>query len=164
MNAPARHSLSLSDGNISYLEWPADGPVLHFAHATGFNAETYVPLLAPLSDDLRILASDARGHGLTGLPTAPGMARDWAIYREDLARFLEATTNGPVVLAGHSMGATVSAMIAARFPDRVSGLILIEPVLIPHFLRLLRWIPFRPRASIWPPARSGGAMSSPHPI
>jgi pimeloyl-ACP methyl ester carboxylesterase len=72
------------------------------------------------------------------------MARDWDIYRKDLAAFLEATINGPVLLAGHSMGAVTSAMIAAQWPERVAGLILIEPVLMPDILRLLRWIPFRP--------------------
>jgi pimeloyl-ACP methyl ester carboxylesterase len=103
-----------------------------------------VPLLTPLSDRLRIMASDARGHGFTQLPTTPGMARGWNIYREDLAKFLGATTTAPAILAGHSMGATVSAMIAAAFPERVKGLVLIEPVLMPGILRLLSWIPFRP--------------------
>lgn len=161
MNAPARRILPLSDGNISYLEWEGSGPTFHFAHATGFNAETYVPLLAPLADKLRILASDARGHGFTTLPTGPGVARNWAIYREDLAKFLAATTKAPAILAGHSMGATVSAMIAAAFPDRVKALILIEPVLMPNILRLLNWIPFVRPASILPPVPNAAARRSP---
>ncbi len=144
MREPARHTLSLSDGNISYLEWAGAGPTLHFAHATGFNAETYVPLLAPLSAHMRILASDARGHGFTTLHTAPRMARDWKIFQHDLAHFLNATANGPVILAGHSMGAIVSAMIAALWPGRVKGLLLLEPVLIPKVVHLMRWIPLRP--------------------
>jgi pimeloyl-ACP methyl ester carboxylesterase len=41
------------------------------------------------------------------------------------------------------MGAVVSAMFAAKFPERVAGLILIEPVLVPKSVRLLRWLPFR---------------------
>jgi pimeloyl-ACP methyl ester carboxylesterase len=144
MSPPSRHALALADGNVSYLEWPEDGPTLHFAHATGFNAQTYEPLLTPLAGRMRVLASDARGHGFSTLPAGPGMARDWKIYRDDLAKFLEATANGPAILAGHSMGATVSAMIAAALPDRVSGLVLIEPVLMPNILRLVSWIPFRP--------------------
>ncbi|HVP83094.1 MAG TPA: alpha/beta hydrolase [Rhizomicrobium sp.] len=144
MSHPSRRSLTLSDGNISYLAWDGDGPTLHFAHATGFNAETYAPLLTPLSEHMRILASDARGHGFTTLPTVPGSARDWKIFGRDLGQFLDATTDGQVVLAGHSMGAVVSAMIAARWPDRVKGLILLEPVLVPNILHLVRWIPFRP--------------------
>jgi pimeloyl-ACP methyl ester carboxylesterase len=143
MIQPARQSLTLPDGTISYIEG-GEGPALHFAHATGFNAGTYAPLLAPLSEGLRILASDARGHGFTTLPTGPGLARDWTVYRDDLVKFLEATVNGPVLLAGHSMGAVSSAMIAAEFPELVAGLILIEPVLVPNIMRLLRRMPFRP--------------------
>lgn len=144
MSQPERHTLALSDGNISYLEWTGGGPTLHFAHATGFNAETYAPLLTPLSARMRILASDARGHGFSTLRTAPRLARDWKIFRADLARFLEAAAAGPVILAGHSMGATVSAMIAALWPDRVKGLILLEPVLVPKILHFVRWVPLRP--------------------
>jgi pimeloyl-ACP methyl ester carboxylesterase len=144
MSKPARHTLSLSDGNISYLEWAGDRPMLHFAHATGFNAETYAPLLTPLSKRMHILASDARGHGFTTLRTAPRMAQDWKIFRQDLARFLDATAKGPVVLAGHSMGAIVSAKLAVLWPERVKGLILLEPVLVPKVLHLVRWIPLRP--------------------
>jgi pimeloyl-ACP methyl ester carboxylesterase len=40
----------------------------------------------------------------------------------------------PLVLAGHSMGATASTMLAALRPDIVRGLILIEPVFIPTLL------------------------------
>lgn len=144
MNQYSRHTFSLSDGNISYLEWRGNGPTLHFAHATGFNAETYAPLLTGLSDRMHILASDARGHGFTTLPTVPGTASDWDIFRRDLAKFLDAVAHGPVILAGHSMGAVVSAMIAAQWPDRVRGLVLIEPVLVPKVPHLLRWIPLCP--------------------
>jgi pimeloyl-ACP methyl ester carboxylesterase len=144
MSPPVRRTLPLSDGKISYLAWEGEGPRLHFAHATGFNAETYEPLLTPLSERMSVLASDARGHGFTTLPTAPGSARDWLIFQRDLAQFLDASAKEPIVLAGHSMGATVSAMLAARWPDRVKGLILLEPVLMPRILHLVRWIPLRP--------------------
>jgi len=144
MSQPTRRTLPLSDGNISYLAWEGDRPSLHFAHATGFNAETYAPLLTQLSGRMRILASDARGHGFSTLPTVPGSARDWKIFARDLGQFLDASAKGPVVLAGHSMGAIISAMIAARWPERVKGLVLLEPVLVPRVLRLVSWIPFRP--------------------
>jgi pimeloyl-ACP methyl ester carboxylesterase len=144
MSPAIRQTLSLSEGNISYLEWPGEGPALHFAHATGFNAETYAPLLTPLSARMRILASDARGHGFTTLRTAPRLAQDWKIFRQDLGHFLDATVKGPIILAGHSMGAIVSAMIAALWPDRVKGLLLLEPVLMPRSLHLMRWVPLRP--------------------
>ena len=41
---------------MSTLEWENDGPALHFAHANGFNAQTYQSLLQPLSGRFHIHA------------------------------------------------------------------------------------------------------------
>ena len=109
------------------LAWDADAPPLHFAHANGFNAQTYRGLLEPLGGAFRIVASDARGHGFTTLPTTPGTAQGWTIFRDDLDRVVP----DGVILAGHSLGATASLMLAALKPEKVRALVLIEPVLVP---------------------------------
>jgi pimeloyl-ACP methyl ester carboxylesterase len=125
-----RKQTALASGAVSALEWTAPGPLLHFAHATGFNGDAYRALLQPLSDSFHVVASDARGHGFTSLETRPGLARGWTVFRDDLRAFLQAGAGSPpVLLAGHSMGAVTSLMAAAEFPDRVRGLVLIEPVL-----------------------------------
>src|ERR1700759_4780453 len=89
MNNPSRQMLTLEHGGVSQIVWENDAPLLHFAHATGFNAETYRGLIAPLADRFHLVASDARGHGLTTLPTKPGMARGWKIFRDDLIATLD---------------------------------------------------------------------------
>ncbi|HEY1836284.1 MAG: alpha/beta hydrolase [Rhizomicrobium sp.] len=131
-----RKSASLANGAVSYLEWDGAGPALHFAHANGFNAQTYRTLLEPLAGVAHIYASDLRGHGMTTLPAQAGMAKGWRIYRDDLMRLLEILPRRPLVLAGHSMGATASVMAAALRPDLVRGLVLIEPVFMPTLLAL----------------------------
>jgi pimeloyl-ACP methyl ester carboxylesterase len=102
-----------------------------FSHATGFNARTYRSLLSPLGARLRILAPDLRGHGATTLPTARAGWPGWSGFRDDLLALLEAETAGPVVLAGHSMGATTSLLAAGERPEQVRALVLVEPVLFP---------------------------------
>lgn len=154
---PLRHEMALRDGAVSYLEWKGEKPqpVLHFAHANGFNAMTYRHLLAPLSPHFHIRAWDARGHGLSRLPADPAALTDWYIYRDDLIAFLEplvAEQGGPVLLAGHSMGGTTSLMAAAERPDLVRGLILIDPVMVP---RAARWMMALYRLS----GRKGGPLS-----
>ena len=67
MTDPVRKKMTLSDGDVSYLDWPADAPLLHFTHATGFNAETYRGLLTPLQGRFHVAAADMRGHGFTTL-------------------------------------------------------------------------------------------------
>ncbi len=67
--SPVRRTESMPDGTVSLLEWNAAAPLdLIFLHATGFNAETYRPLLAPLSENHHIVAIDQRGHGLNEAP------------------------------------------------------------------------------------------------
>ena len=132
-----RKSAALPDGAISYLEWESSGPALHFAHANGFNALTYRTLLEPLAERAHIYLSDLRGHGMTTLPARPGMAKGWRIYRDDLIRFLEMLPQRPLILAGHSMGATASVMAAALRPDLVRGLALVEPVFVPAWFTIM---------------------------
>lgn len=136
MTDALRKSISLADGEVSFLAWPTDGPLLHFAHATGFNAQTYSGLLTSLQGQFHVTAADMRGHGFTKLPAVPGPLADWSTFGRDLAAILDLLDKGPFVLAGHSMGAITSMMVATSHPDRVCGLILVEPVLVPRFSRL----------------------------
>ncbi len=135
MIEPVRKQAALAPGEVSYLEWMGEGAPVHFAHATGFNSDTYRALLQPLSDTFHLIASDARGHGSTTLEIRPGLARGWAVFRNDLFDFLQAKEASPLILAGHSMGAVTSLMAAAEFPSRVRALVLIEPVLFSVPLR-----------------------------
>jgi pimeloyl-ACP methyl ester carboxylesterase len=126
-----RMPLESRGGEMAYLDFgPEDRPVdIVFSHANGFNARTYRTILAPLADDLRILALDLRGHGASTLPADPDDREGWHEFRDDLLAFLAAATEGPVVLAGHSMGGTSSLLAAAAEPDRVKALALIDPVI-----------------------------------
>jgi pimeloyl-ACP methyl ester carboxylesterase len=136
----ARKLLPVPEGAISCLEWEGTGPLVHFAHATGFNAETYRNLLTPLAERFRIAAADQRGHGFSTLPASPGRAKGWKVYRDDLVQILDRLADGPVILSGHSMGGTVSLMAAALRPERVAGLVLVEPVMIPRTTAIFQFL------------------------
>lgn len=119
-------------GEMAVLDFgPQDRPAdVVFSHANGFNARTYRTILSPLAAEMRILAIDLRGHGATALPTAIEGRDGWAQFRDDLLAFLAAATQGPVVLAGHSMGGTSSLLAAAAEPARVKALALFDPVIM----------------------------------
>jgi pimeloyl-ACP methyl ester carboxylesterase len=138
-----RKYAALAEGAMSYLEWEnRPGPALLFTHANGFNAETYRALLEPLADRFQVFACDQRGYGFSTLPATPGLMKGWTIFRDDLTAFLARVTDKPVILAGHSMGATVSLMVAAAQPAKVAALVLVEPVLAPWSAGLARFLSY----------------------
>ena len=120
-------------GDFSVLHRTPNGGediTVHFAHATGFNAETYRPLLESMDPTIDLRLMDARGHGRTTAEANPRRLHSWDRYRRDLQAYVESLRQ-PVVLAGHSMGGTVSMQVAAKRPDLVRGLVLIDPVIFP---------------------------------
>lgn len=156
---PERGRIAVADGAFSYLAWDRGGrerPALLFTHANGFNAETYRTLLSPLADTFRVFAFDMRGHGRTTLPADPARLKEWDTYRDDMIAFLdrlaaERGIDGKLLLAGHSLGASVSLLTAEARPDRAAGLVLVEPVIMPYgyhwWLWLARRLGLRHRAS-----------------
>ena len=101
-----------------------------FAHANGFNAMTYRSILGPLSLSLRIVAVDLRGHGASRLPAEPKGRRSWRDLRDDLTGLLDSLGDHPMVMAGHSMGATASLLASVERPKRVRSLVLLDPVIL----------------------------------
>jgi len=103
-----------------------------FVHANGFNAMTYRSVLAPLSERLHVLAIDQQGHGRSPQRAPSEGRRNWLLFRDDLVGLLDTLSGGPLLLSGHSMGGKASVMAAALRPERVKGLALFDPVIMPE--------------------------------
>ncbi|MCR2745813.1 alpha/beta fold hydrolase [Limnobacter parvus] len=129
----------------------AGKPHLHWAHATGFNALAYEPLLRELIPHFNVHSWDMRGHGESRSAGNPKTFGGWNTYYDDLVAVLDQSPE-PMWLAGHSIGATASLAAASRRPDKVKGLILIEPVLLDAqqgwALRLANWFGFADRIAM----------------
>lgn len=75
----------------------------------------------------RVIAYDARGHGESD-PAPPGAGYGYLELRGDLATVIEEQAGGgPVLLAGHSMGAHTAVGFALAEPERVAGLVVVGP-------------------------------------
>lgn len=79
--------------------------------------------VADSAPDLDLVAPDLRGRG--GSRTLPGPA-GMREHADDLAGLLDHLGLDRVVVAGHSMGAFVSVVLADRHPDRVERLVLVD--------------------------------------
>jgi len=118
-----------SNGDVAGLArpWemhPGAAPVVVLVHGVGFGPGTLTQVARALQDDFRVLVVTRRGYGeRSGLPPAA----DVADHVDDLLEQAATLTDGPVVVAGMSGGATVALAAALTEPDRVSVAIAHEP-------------------------------------
>ncbi|MEU1626713.1 alpha/beta hydrolase [Streptomyces sp. NPDC020096] len=87
---------------------------------------SYYFTLAPtlVAAGMEVLLYDQRGHGRTGRPSTGYQLERFVDDLEALLDRLEVT--GPVHLVGNSFGGTAAFGLAARRPDQVAGLLIIE--------------------------------------
>jgi pimeloyl-ACP methyl ester carboxylesterase len=113
-------------GPLAYRDWTGpDDVTFVLLHGLGGSHLSWIQAAPGLAGLGRVLALDMPGFGRS--PRAGRSAR-LMDQRRTLDSFLEATVDGPVVLAGNSMGGVVALLEAAMVPDRVVGVVLTSSV------------------------------------
>ncbi|MFP8965414.1 alpha/beta fold hydrolase [Pokkaliibacter sp. CJK22405] len=114
---------------LAAKEWGEIGgtPVLAL-HGWLDNAGSFDPMFESLvvkRRDLHIVALDHAGHGFSDWRSA---SQDYDIrhYVDDVCEIIGQLGWSQFALLGHSLGAGVSSLYAAQFPDQVHSLCLIE--------------------------------------
>ncbi|MCA9971618.1 MAG: alpha/beta fold hydrolase [Anaerolineales bacterium] len=108
---------------LHYLDRPGGEPPLLLLPGLTANAHSLDGLAARLSPRFRTLAVDFRGRGLSDKPeTGYGMAD----YAADVLGLLDALGLETAVPVGHSFGALVGLILAARHPARVPALVFLD--------------------------------------
>ncbi|MBF0696511.1 alpha/beta fold hydrolase [Actinomyces bowdenii] len=80
----------------------------------------------------RVIALDARGHGLSPRWSPEELARAGQVLVDDVVETLEELAHegsALPILIGHSMGAATAMVLATQRPDLVAGLVLEDPAL-----------------------------------
>jgi pimeloyl-ACP methyl ester carboxylesterase len=107
---------------LSGLRWGTGDPQMVLVHGGAQNAHTYDTVALALERPL--IALDLPGHGHSDpSPYAPSAVSSHA---NDVARAIEQITTTPLPLVGMSLGGLTSILVAARRPDLVSSLVLID--------------------------------------
>ncbi len=117
-----------------YRYGPVGGPLVLALHGLTGHGRRWQPLATEYLPEVRMLAPDLRGHGRSiSLPP-------WTF--ETVVADVAAVLDGrPALVVGHSFGGTVAIRLAARYPDLVRGLVLLDPAvgmpadLIDHIAR-----------------------------
>ncbi|WP_267639793.1 alpha/beta fold hydrolase [Haloarchaeobius amylolyticus] len=108
----------------TYYERRGDGPAIVFVHGSIVDSGMWADQVAALRGDFTTVVYDVRGHGRTG-----GSSRDRydvALYASDLHELVTALGLERPIVCGHSMGGLVAQAYAVRYPDRLSGLVLVD--------------------------------------
>ncbi len=98
-------------------------PVVLAAHGITANALSWSVLARELTGRARVLAPDLRGRA-DSRSVAGGYGL--GVHADDLVSVLDRVGVERAVVVGHSMGAFVAALCAARHPDRVAAAVLVD--------------------------------------
>src|SRR6266849_970272 len=120
---PERRMVSRDGTELIYWTWRGAPPPTLLLHGIG-NYGRYWDLFADaIAGRLRLIAPDARGHGESGRPAEGYAAADFAA---DALAVLDRLGIERAVLVGHSMGGLHAIHIAARHPERVLALVIVD--------------------------------------
>ena len=122
-------SLVADDGaRIAWYDFGGTGPDLVLAHATGFHAHVWLPVVERLRARFRCVAFDERGHGDSS--SAPP-SHDWHAYADDLRAVVRAAGLDRPFGVGHSCGGALLLLAEEAAPGTFRSLYCFEPVVWP---------------------------------
>lgn len=124
--APERFQVPVAGGELAVHRWPAThpgAPVVLALHGITANGLCWGRVADRLAGRVTLVAPDLRGRAGSAAVECPfGVGA----HAEDVAALVAALGVPRVVLTGHSMGAFVAALAAARHPELVDRLLLVD--------------------------------------
>ena len=109
------------NGTRLFYEVSGEGQPVVQIHGSGFGRGNFATLTPLLSRSFRVIDYDMRGFGDSDAPVQEYSMELWA---DDLAGLLDALEVERAHVHGTSMGGMVAIPFAAKYPDRVHGLVL----------------------------------------
>ena len=120
---PTRHTVTRDGIELVYWRWPGAGPPTLLLHGIGNYGRYWDFFAQAVAGRLTLVAPDARGHGESARP-AEGYAP--ADFTADALAVLDAIGTRRALVVGHSMGGLHAINLAARHPDRVRALVIVD--------------------------------------
>lgn len=125
---PPDHRITADDGTeLATYDFAGEGRDCLLAHATGFCAAVWAPLIAEL-EPWRRVAFDARAHGRSG---GSGGDPGWELHGTDILAVIDALGLHRPIGVGHSMGAAALVLAETARPGTFSSMWLYEPIVFP---------------------------------
>jgi pimeloyl-ACP methyl ester carboxylesterase len=146
MSIPTSRFYESQGLRLHYADWGNDdAPPLILVHGGRDHCRSWDFIAQSLRPHFHVLAPDLRGHGDSDWAKGGSYALTEYVY--DLTRLVRAVSAPRVTLVGHSMGGMVSLIYSGAFPDRVSGLVVLDGVTVlrgakksPAHERIGKWV------------------------
>ena len=128
----AEKTVPVDAHEVHYLDGGRGAPVV-LLHGIFSEKDHWVDFARNLTGSYRVIVPDLPGYGESG--RLAEHSYDYAAQVERLKILLDTLGTEPVHLAGSSMGGTIAALFAMRYPDRVASVAFIGA---PHGIRSSR--------------------------
>ena len=119
-----RREIANNEVRLSYLDNDGDGPVVVALHGLAGTGGEFIATATAVGGSYRFVLPDLRGHGHS--TRRPADVSRGAFAGDVAAVIRHVSPDRPVTLAGQSMGGHTAILAAARFPDLVARLIVLE--------------------------------------
>jgi len=113
----------VGNGATIHVRWGGSGPAVVLLHGYGETGDMWAPLAVDLARDHTVIVPDLRGLGLSSKP--PG-GFDKKTQAEDVEGVMKALNVAQADVVAHDIGNMVAFQFAARHPERVRRLVLID--------------------------------------
>ncbi len=123
MDQSLERYIQIGDLRLYLRLWNNAGVPVLLLHGLASTSHIWDFVAPKLPESFNVYVPDQRGHGLSDKPLT---GYSFKHMRTDLEQFLSTLELDAVLLVGHSWGADVALDFAAHFPERVSGLCLID--------------------------------------
>ncbi len=128
-NAQTSYYITSADQTKLFVrEFGKGEPVIFLAGGPGFNASYLEPVWKNLSSKYRCIVLDQRGTGKSALSTMDSHTFTMDNYVNDLEALRVHLKVDQFTLLGHSWGAALAMVYAARYPLHASKLVLLSGV------------------------------------
>lgn len=123
MGNPAMVKAKGDGVKIQLAVWEGKGKQILCVHGLTANCRCWDVLASALSPQHKVLAMDLRGRGLSDSPPSGYSVEN---HCRDIAALMDDQGLERPVLMGHSLGAFISLVFAAKHPRRVDRLVLVD--------------------------------------